>query len=58
MGYIPIYEPWPEDAAHWHNSPNRNILQLACEVIANGKNLNPIDQEEISSWILGATPSL
>jgi hypothetical protein len=52
IGYIPIYEPWPEEYAPWHSQPNREIIQLATELLEHAHQLPPRDQKEISQWML------
>ena len=53
LGYIPVYETWPEDVAHFHKKPSRETLQLAMSMLENATNLEKSDQTEIQEWIIG-----
>jgi len=52
LGAIALDEPWPEDFAQWNERPDREILQLAVEILGSAATLAPEDQEELSAWIL------
>lgn len=52
LGAIALDEPWPEDFAEWNDRPDREVLQLAVEILSSASTLAPEDQEELSVWIL------
>ena len=52
LGYLPVYERWPEHATHWHDACNEETKSLALEILEHAKSVNQKDRNEV---ILGLT---